>query len=308
MKYTAYKMEFLNGVHLGKNSIEDSDITFCADTLFSALCQEAVHAGEDKLQDLYKRVKEGRIVFSDAMPYIGNTYYIPKPMLKVEKEVNGDSKIKKAFKKLSYIPLDKLDQYMNGTMNVEQEAEILDNLGVVVSRVFASVRGVEETKPYRVGICQFYPDNGLFIILGYEEEQDRALVEELLTSLSYSGIGGKRYAGLGRFELYPGKLEEDFCKRLSAESEYYMTLSVSLPLEEEMDKALADAAYLLIKRSGFVASYEYAEEQLRKRDLFVLKAGSCVKNRYCGSIYDVSDEGKHPVYRYAKPLFLGVGI
>lgn len=308
MKYTAYKMEFPNGVHLGKNAIEDSDITFCADTLFSALCQEAVNDSEEKLQDLYKRVQAGRIVFSDAMPYIGDTYYIPKPMLRVEREVNGDSKTKKAFKKLSYIPFDKLDCYMSGTLDAEQEAERFSHLGIVLSRVCASVRGKEETVPYRVGVCQFYSDNGLFIILGYKEEQDRELIEELLTSLSYSGIGGKRYAGLGRFELYPGKLEEEFCKRLSERCEYYMTLSVSLPLEEEMDEALTDAAYSLIKRSGFVASYQYAEEQLRKRDIYVLKAGSCVKHCYSGSVYNVSGGGKHPVYRYAKPMFLGVKI
>ena len=50
----------------------------------------------------------------------------------------------------------------------------------------------------------------------------------------------------------------------------------------------------------------YAEEYRRKRDLYVFAAGSCFKNEFEGDIYDVTNGGSHPVYRYAKPLFMGV--
>ncbi|MCM1495122.1 MAG: type III-A CRISPR-associated RAMP protein Csm4 [Bacteroides sp.] len=308
MKYIAYKMHFPNGVHLGKKTVDDSNITFYADTLFSALCQEAVKNDAGVLQELYEKAKTGDIVFSDAFPYIGDTYYIPKPLLRTKCEAKGDSKAKKAFKKLSYIPLHQLDSYMSGTMDIEQEVRQLGDLGRVVTKVSASVRGEEETIPYRVGICQFNINNGLYFILGYKEEQDKDFVEELLMTLAYSGIGGKRYAGLGRFELYPGKLDEKFCKRFSTEGNYYMTLSVSLPTEQEIEAALDGAFYMLLKRSGFVASHQYAEEYVRKKDIFVFSAGSCVRNCYQGDIYDVSNGGKHLVYRYAKPMFLEVSV
>lgn len=86
-----------------------------------------------------------------------------------------------------------------------------------------------------------------------------------------------------------------------------MTLSVSLPREEELETALAGAEYLLLKRSGFVASERYAPEQMRKKDLYVFQAGSCFPEKFHGDIYDVSDTcGRHPVYRYAKPMWMEV--
>lgn len=42
MEYKAYKLKFLTGVHFGKGSLDDTSYAFCADTLFSALCIEAL--------------------------------------------------------------------------------------------------------------------------------------------------------------------------------------------------------------------------------------------------------------------------
>ena len=85
-----------------------------------------------------------------------------------------------------------------------------------------------------------------------------------------------------------------------------MLLSGAFPQEKELDQSLEGASYLLNKRSGYVASEFYAEEYRRKRDLYVFAAGSCFKNEFEGDIYDVTNGGSHPVYRYAKPLFMGV--
>ena len=43
-----------------------------------------------------------------------------------------------------------------------------------------------------------------------------------------------------------------------------------------------------------------------RRKTFMVLAGSCFKIPYQGDIYDVSIYGKHPVYRYAIPIFMGV--
>lgn len=56
---------------------------------------------------------------------------------------------------------------------------------------------------------------------------------------------------------------------MSAEkSDRYMLLSVALPADEELENAMENASYLLEKRSGFVASSDYAEEW-RKRRIFM---------------------------------------
>ena len=75
-----------------------------------------------------------------------------------------------------------------------------------------------------------------------------------------------------------------------------------------MENALQQASYQIIKRSGFVASYAYADDFCRKNDLYVMNAGSCFAQQYQGDIYDVSSGGSHAVYRYAQPMFLEVSI
>ena len=85
-----------------------------------------------------------------------------------------------------------------------------------------------------------------------------------------------------------------------------MLLSSALPKEDELEKSLDGASYLLQKRSGFVYSDIYAEEQRKKQELFVFQVGSCFTNCFDGDIYDVGNNGVHSVYRYAKPIFMGV--
>ena len=42
MKYSVYRFHFTAGVHFGNGTLWDSETALPADTLFSALCQEAV--------------------------------------------------------------------------------------------------------------------------------------------------------------------------------------------------------------------------------------------------------------------------
>ena len=40
----------------------------------------------------------------------------------------------------------------------------------------------------------------------------------------------------------------------------------------------------------------------------MIKAGSCFPQKLNGDICDVSDNGRHPVYRYGKPIMLGFNL
>lgn len=307
MEYKLYKLKFQGAVHFGKHNLDDGEYSCCADTVFSALCHEALHMGMDKLQYLLDAVGEGGLLLSDAFPYIGDRYYLPKPMKRIAgPRDNGDSKIKKAYKKLKYIPEDMMGIYLNGEYDVLNDNG-LDRLGHFEMKTAASVRGEGETKPYRIGTYFYNKGNGLYVIIGYNRREVLEFAEGLFESLSFSGIGGKRSSGLGRFELFSGKLSPDLLRRLEGNGTRYMSLSVSLPGGEELESVLDGAEYMLCKRSGFVASEKYAPEQMRKRDLYVFKAGSCFPIRFCGGIYDVSGKGGgHPVYRYAKPMLMEV--
>lgn len=307
MKYRLYRFAFQSAVHFGLRNLDEGEYSCCADTLFSALCQEALKIGDNVLQEFYHYAKDGNLLLSDMFPYMGDAYYIPKPMKHIEPADNGgDSGLKKAYKKLKYIPMDMLDIYLHGEYDV-LNAPTLEELGRFEMKAAASVRGESDPEPYRIGTYYYNFGNGLYVIIGYQEEKVLELSEKLLENLSFSGIGGKRASGLGRFGLFQGKLPENFCERLDKKGTRYMSLSVSLPTDEELEAILQDAEYLLCKRSGFVASAQYAPKQMRKKDLYVLKSGSCFTEKFCGDIYDVSDKGcGHPVYRYAKPMLVEV--
>lgn len=304
MEYSIYKLEFQTGVHFGTGMLNESAYTFCADQLFSALYIEALKM--DCAKEFYEKVKSGALLFSDAFPYMGQTYMIPKPMIYVETKEQGISEQKKLYKKMKFISVDNLDGFLKGTFEITENP--MRNYGDFFQKKSAKVRNEGETEPYQVGIYYYSEGCGLYLILAYKGEEEKWLAEDLLESLSYTGIGGKKTTGLGKFIFKSAKMPEMLHAYLESKSKKKILLSTALPKDEELESALENASYQLEKRSGFIASSTYAEEWRKKKDLYVFAAGSCFDNTFEGDIYDVSDGGKHSVYRYAKPLFLGVSI
>lgn len=303
MEYVVYKLEFTTSVHFGNGMLSDTGVTFCADTLFSALYIEAMKLGKESI--FFSEVEHGNLLFTDAFPYIGDQYYLPKPMLYVEPKERGNSSDKKKIKRMKYIPVEEVDNFLNGTMDLA--ASKMNELGYNSMQVMAAIRSErEDTLPYYVESYYFNEGNGLYIIAAYDNDEGRELLDELLESLSYTGIGGKRASGKGKFVVKIGKKAESLLRLLNRKSSRHMLLSSALPKEDELEKTLDGASYLLQKRSGFIYSDTYAEEQRKKQDLFVFQAGSCFVNCFDGDIYDVGNGGGHSVYRYAKPIFMGV--
>lgn len=302
MEYTIYKLEFQTGVHFGTGTLDDGSYVFHADQLFSAMYIEAIKLGI--AQKFYEVVHSGRLFLSDALPYIDKQYLIPKPMIYVQTEHQGESKQKKAYKKLKYLPVEKIDEFLTGNMNLK--ADPMKDFGQMRQQTMAHVRKDEETLPYRVGTFYYAQGCGLYVVIAYESEDELFMAEELLEALSYTGIGGKKTSGMGKFQFRKGKPSKALDERLRKKSSRNMLISTALPMESELEQALDGASYLLGKRSGFVASADYAPEWRKKKDLYVFMPGSCFTNRFSGDIYDVSDGGNHIVYRYAKGLFLGV--
>ena len=294
-----YKFSFKTSVHFGNGMLGASEQRFCADTLFSAMYIEALQMG--RADELYDAVKKGNLRISDAFPYDGHDYYVPKPMLRIAASDTGNSLEKKFYKNLKYIPARELKHYLAGNMDMVDWA---GDLASFSSRTSANISDGPETLPYQVGLCSFKEGSGLYIIAFLKSEDERNLIETLLQALASAGIGGKRSAGLGRFNFIMGAPDKTIKEGLEKDGPVRMLVSTALPMEKEMERALAGASYSVIPRSGFVASDQYAPEQRKKRTLHVFEAGSCFLNRFEGDIYDVSDGGRHAVYRYAKPMFL----
>ena len=115
MNYAIYQLEFPSGVRFGNGTLDRTEITFHADTLFSALFQEALKLCVEK--EMLGMIQEGNLLFSDAFPYIEKEFYIPKPFGRVEislKDIRGDSVQKKQYKKMKYIPVNYVDEFLQG--------------------------------------------------------------------------------------------------------------------------------------------------------------------------------------------------
>lgn len=305
MKYIAYKLAFPAGVHFGDGLLNHSKTTFNADTLFSALCIEATKMGGEVLENLYSSAKEGRILISDGMPYVGERLYIPKPLMTFERDESDISK-RKVWKKLDYIPIEQLDEYLDGTLDGEKILEEIEELGKYEVRQHVNLQNPEKPEPYSVGVYHFKKGNGLYVLIGFQNEDDQYMIEDLLDALGFQGIGGKVSSGLGKYSLLPQEIDSKLEERLNCEKGKFVLLTTALPKDEELNDVIENANFLVEKRSGFVQSNTYSKELVKKKDMFFLKAGAVMDVRFEGDIYDVSKKGKHPIWRYGKPVMLEV--
>ena len=307
MNNKIYKLSFPTGVHFGKKNLEETEITFGADVLFSALALEALRMGEEVFQSFYESTEKGNLLFSDACPYVGKQLYIPKPFIHIEHEKSDiSSKQKKTAKKLKYLPANKIKEFYQSSLDLEQEVKILSGLGKNAKKVSVAINGKEESEPYRIGIYYFNEECGLYVCVRYQEQKEIELFEKLLHALSYTGIGGKKSAGLGRFTFTAEKMPKYLSDRLEGDYEIYMAMSSCMAKEDELEDVMENACFQLKKRSGFSETIYGETRNIRKKDLFLFSSGSCFEKKFSGDIFDVSRNGMHPVYRYAKTMLIGV--
>jgi len=292
-----FRLDF-DRVHFGDGALESSTISCGADTLYSALCINALRMGGQALLD--ELVASATLRLTDLLPYIGARYLVPKPLRPIQAE--SSSVEKKLAKKISFVPVEQLGDFLNGNADLDELAGLQSRIGVHSVAAKAAIHnGKDDAEPYRVTYFQFADDAGLWLLAtGTESELD--LLSTLLHGVA--ALGGERTSGYGGFTLTQAQTPVQLTP--TTESTPLMTLSVALPADEELDAVLADATYRLIKRSGFISSATYAETPRRKRDLYKLAAGSVVTRPFDGVIADVGRGGAHPVYSYARPLFLAL--
>ena len=340
MNHSIIRFNFSTPVHFGKSKLEDGEMCFSADTLFSALFLEAMKEGKEKL--FLEYVQEEKLLFTDAFPFTVKQegskgkkeyfYFLPKPMCPVERgEEEGREKehsiLKKAYKKLKYLSIDSISDYLEGKLDPLEELE-KQSFGSFFSQEMVRILEDEDNLPYRVEQFQFAEDAGLYCIFSTKDENVENFLVDLLESLSYIGIGGKRASGKGKFSITAEALREELSEKIkltgevkeddlssgrvdspikkTKESSYLLLSSAMAKAEEDLESILEDASYLLQKRSGFIYSESYAKEQRRKKDFFSFQAGSCFKKPFTGDVFDVSDGGNHPVYRYGKAVFMEI--
>lgn len=319
MNYFLVKLRFTSPVHFGPFdtalSLYTSGMRFCADTLFSALCQTVlVMEGQSGISALCDMVQTGNLLLSDSMPYSGNTLYLPKPCAVSDSKQELPAEQRKAVKKAAWIPGTDLERFCQSIQGgTPYQIRYQPQFGTAQEETKANLRDREHgTLPYPVGTYAFFPGCGLWFIVGCRDKEYFSSIRTLLTALGLSGIGGKISAGYGKFELCEareiGDTEKWLLQGLKEQANHYLLLTTSLPGEEELDEVLEDAYFQLTRRGGFVQSEKYAEEGRKKQTQYFLSSGSVLKRPFQGKLYDVGGEGKHPVYRYSCPVMLGVRL
>ena len=286
MNYFLFKLSFHTPCHFGSSdsalSLCTSEDHFCADTLFSALCHTArTLYGNSGVEALIEKAQKDQLFLSDAMPWCGERYYLPRPFLAARTDGHTAGAERKAMKNLAYIAVEDMADYL------------------------ACMRGQGLFDAGRKKQCFGVP----------MDSDDAAWLRTLMRALGLSGIGGKVNSGYGKFtvddEIY---LNDPFDEQtawlfraLCRDAPAYLLLTTALPDEEELERTMEDASYTLTRRGGFVSSDSFAPSGQKKREQFFLTAGSVVRRRFGGALY-LAARQDHPVYRFSKPLLLGVFV
>lgn len=324
MNYYLYKLKFDTSVHFGASdsalSLYTSENHFCADTLFSALCHTALSiTGQPGLDELCRQAESGELLLSDAMPWKDERFFLPKPCVSSESRQNVPAQLRKAVKKLNWIPVDLFPAFSASVRGGDafdvEEAKAFFGVSSEASR--ARIIPGDDALPYQVGLYTFAEDAGLWFIAGCQTERQGAQLETLVTGLGLSGIGGKVSSGYGKYhiedEVYLNEPFDDITQWLwdaltDEAAKRFLLLSASLPAESELETLLPEAEYKLIRRGGFVQSASYAQENRKKISQAFLAAGSVLPGKFSSRLYEVGESGRHPVYRFSGPVMLGVAL
>lgn len=297
--FQIYKLKFKHA-HFGQGLLETSSANFSVERIFSALVIESIQL--DVLDEFIQLSSQKDFTMSDALFY-SNQLYLQKPIgypkiVDELRELKEGRKRVKQTKKLSVIPFSRFDDYCEGKIDDLSELLELEKQMTVIE--YTTKVG---ENPFRVGVTHYNKDVYLAIIAPKNQ-----LLLKLFESLQFSGLGGRRSTGFGQFELSIEELSKEFSSRIKVKSDKpVMLLNTALPTYDTIEKAMEDASYLLVRSGGF--AYSTATKQnIRKKDLYKFKAGSTFKSSFEGEIIDVAPKDfPHPVYNFAKPMFLELG-
>lgn len=336
MKHYLLKLKFVTPVHFGNaqdgGQLERAVSTCRADTFFSALVDDtAVRGLMADADKLIRKVKSGEIRFSDFFPYYDRDadgeceLYLPKPLvlpsMHTEKslglaKMRDEATLRKKQKKQAFVRASLMKKFLKCVETGESYVESLPEFGVTDLVQKVNCRE-SEPLPYFIGTYSFAPNAGLYFLLSVADEQDAKWVERLIEGLGYSGIGGRRSSGYGKFELREdliemsgdGVYEDDaaiYAMIADEEAKRQMLLSVLLPAQEEV-ASVKEGQYKLIHRSGFISSLGGIQQ---KRDgLYMIEAGSCFPQRMNGKVVSIAGEdAEHEVLRYGIGMFAGLPL
>jgi len=354
-------LTFDGPLHLGAEGHTGMDMsairtTLLADTLWSALVNTwgQVH-GAQKQQQMIEAFTHPQNTLppwrhSDGLPYTPKQLLLPKPartlqdsqdaLQPINETLGEASRLKKLHKKVAFIGVSYLTDYLQGNLSPEELQDLKDvnpTVSLIRSQVSVPRVGQEDASPFNIGGVQFEEGHGLWV---WFHNLDPAWEEDLLASLAAlgcEGIGGERSNGFGRFSFQwlkveapqPQHLERGLWQDIQTlyawlhnsqggQSHWYLHLNLTLPTSEDAHRLYQDqeAAYELISRRGFHFSTApgWPNTPLKKSCVTGVTAGTITQRApLSGCIQDVTPTLKtgaapHPLLRYGLGLSAAVSL
>lgn len=326
--YKIIKLKEMSPLHMGtgKENYDFSANQLHSDTLSSALAAMRVANGQ------YEGIKEFLEAFtiSSAFPYIGDRYFLPRPLGKIENIMVGDDSeeeqhtYRKSLKKIKYVELGLWQRLISGvsikvTPSQLQGEYLCDtnhgNIGKIYTHQVAQRATVPlegETKPFFFDWTFFNEQAGLFCIIDVQNVELWEEIKSLFTLLGEVGLGTDKNIGGGKFIIEPN----DITINEPDEANASMLLSLYIPTQGEIEGIdLDNSRFELLQRGGYIAgSQECDFWHLRKKSIYMMGVGSALKTSttLSGKVVDLqpayNDERIHSVYRSGKPFVVPVKI
>lgn len=319
------KLEFVSPLHIGlgtSDQYDSMDMLLHSDTISGALASAYVSLyGADQVLEFMQSFR-----VSSAFPFHRDHYFLPKPMMRInldrgDREKGGDIK---ALKKLEYIELPLYEQLITGQTlkvtagmqpgnrkflwadnSVEKESIMKSDMQ---QRVMVPRSGADDTVPYYIERLFFTKGSGLFFFIEAKEDVFNK-VFSCISFLETSGFGTDKSVGNGQFKAS----HENISISVPVKSDKHLLLSLYCPRKDELtESALAQSAYLLTRRGGFIAGTSVDKlRHLRKRSIYMMREGSVLHGSVPdGKITDLqpvwNDIEMHPVWRDGRAFSIPV--
>ncbi|MDK2782084.1 MAG: CRISPR-associated protein Csm4 [Archaeoglobi archaeon] len=257
----AVKLQFKTLVRSGEAGLglESVSKVIHSDTLFGAIAN-ALRALNEDVEEFIESISAGELRISSCFPFSGDTFYLPTPVMPVERKIG------------EFVSLEKFEKLIFGEkLEVDEETGFFEKHEVPkvsLDRVTAN------SNIYYLSSLKFKKGSGMYFIV----DGDLRKIDIALRYLSDEGIGGKRTWGLGKFE-YNNKSKCDF--RIKAKGELFVTLSLTYPTDLKSIKY-----WKPVVRSGWINS---PKGSYRKPKIIMASEGSVFKEEEQGKLLDLDE-------------------
>jgi len=332
MIYDIFHLRFSTPLHIGKGGadLDDTDVIYRSDSLKSAIYATGLPIFNDWSDPTGFF---GNFLLSSAFPFLGNEYFVPRPIGGMEFDFTDTAVTLRAktAKKIRYISLQLFTQWMHQpnekipapAAHISPDGLFLFNapnarnvfIKEVQQRVAKPSDG-EDTTPYYLERLYFAKDAGLYFIANFNSDFLKQQVCTTLRILGDNGIGTERSSGNGYFTFIDASDVSTIELPDINNPTYYMPLGLYLPQKTEMQNMnLAESRWDIVRRGGYIAATPYPElMRLRKNNIWFFTEGSVfsTSTKPVGRLVNlkpaVDRTGLHSIWRDGNPIFLPLNL